>query len=554
MEQRLSVSCTISNMEKEISLSAMFYSTLVQFVRSHLWLLVSLSVALLPVLATKYFITNDGASHVYNAALINELISSHPSTVISSYFRLNPFPVPNYISYFILEMLLPFFTPQTAEKIFIIIYTVGFTVSLYFLIRVINPDATAFILAAPLLVHNRTFMMGFYNFSFAFIFLFISMALLIKNGRQWNRKDLFFFFISNTLLYFSHPVILVLLIIYSAVYFFFTQFSRPWQLSPVFTYLLQLIGGFIIAAVLFAWFLSTKNTEHAGATMNPTVLWSELNRAMALWIFDHFEYNLMRAFLLIVTSGLIIGLVANRRDLLKGPQLYFIIVLMITVVLYFYQPSSIAGADLTTYRLQFAIYCMMFLCLVSLVNSRWMKGLASILGILALLVNIERTAVFKAVSAIAEDVQQSYSVIPENSVVMPLVYNVRGADSTGNTASEAWLFVHCYDYVGALKHVVLLGNYEASTYNFPVLWKPGMEPVAHLRCASSYLYELSPCADIPLYESSTGLKIEYIPILFSNAKIEELSDGSRLMLEYIFSHYSLIYSSGNEQVKIYRKN
>jgi hypothetical protein len=37
--------------------------------------------SVVPVLVTKYVITNDGASHVYNAALINELISTNPSTL-----------------------------------------------------------------------------------------------------------------------------------------------------------------------------------------------------------------------------------------------------------------------------------------------------------------------------------------------------------------------------------------------------------------------------------------------------------------------------------------
>ncbi|MGB0404418.1 MAG: hypothetical protein ACPGEG_10000, partial [Salibacteraceae bacterium] len=72
----------------------------------------------------KYFFSLDGASHVYNAVIINDLLFN-PDSIYEPYFKLNPFPVPNWMGHFILCVLIPLFGGIIAEKILLAIIIVG---------------------------------------------------------------------------------------------------------------------------------------------------------------------------------------------------------------------------------------------------------------------------------------------------------------------------------------------------------------------------------------------------------------------------------------------
>ncbi len=78
---------------------------------------------LLPVLTTKYFITLDGPSHLYNANLIKELLLGK-NQLIKDLFQFNPIPVPNWSGHFIMAFFCWLFPAFIAEKLLLVIYLV----------------------------------------------------------------------------------------------------------------------------------------------------------------------------------------------------------------------------------------------------------------------------------------------------------------------------------------------------------------------------------------------------------------------------------------------
>lgn len=70
---------------------------------------------LFPVWYFEFFPTSDGASHVGNSAVLRRLITGECS-ILSQFFYITPYPVPNWGSYLPLSILTYFFSPLLIDK------------------------------------------------------------------------------------------------------------------------------------------------------------------------------------------------------------------------------------------------------------------------------------------------------------------------------------------------------------------------------------------------------------------------------------------------------
>jgi len=527
----------------------------IAFLRSHILLLISLLIALLPILLTNYFLTGDGPSHVYNAAIFADLIKSHNQHYYSQYYHLSPTPEPNLICYIIIGALIQVTSPIDAEKIFLIVYTISFIASLYYLSLTVNGQSKPLVLGFPMLVHHRTFLMGFYNFSFSFVFLFISLALLLRNRSSWRKSHLLALFISNTLLFLSHPITLVLLFAFAFAHFLFFIFHYRKQdkfSSSILTYALQLFLAFSVAFILFFNFIFRKDLSNVDHAINFHALWNDLFTANSLLIFTLFEQKLFEIFLVLGLITLISALISKYK-MIPSIRLYLLSLVLICLVAYFRQPESLAGAGITLFRLQFALFCILFVLMISIVKKSWINYLSIIYLLLSIILNIHRSLIYHKISTVNYYVQKSFSSIEANKITLPIIFDICGLDINGNNPSRAWLYLHAYDYVGAMKPTLLPVNYEAGTYNFPVLWNNNPQPFEYFKCDNSNIESFSPCANIPRYESLTGSKIDYVVLLFRDEEQQTYSDDTKKMLVFIESNFDLVAQEGNDIVRVYKR-
>ena len=80
-----------------------------------------LVIHLLPVWGFKYFPTQDGASHIYNAYVLKEYYN-HKNYWLREVYELNPTLFPNWTSHALLLLLLYIFPPLICEKIVLTLY------------------------------------------------------------------------------------------------------------------------------------------------------------------------------------------------------------------------------------------------------------------------------------------------------------------------------------------------------------------------------------------------------------------------------------------------
>jgi len=165
---------------------------------------------LIPLFFGKYFLTQDGPSHLYNAFILKDMILNHHS-IYAQYFDINKVPNPNWlvsVFYALAMMVLPAFL---AEKIFLVLYVLLLPLSFRFLIRQINPGSGFMALLIFPLVYNITFFLGFFNFCFSLIFYFYAVGYWLKYQGVFNLKRQITFLVLVTVTYFSHPVSFVIL-------------------------------------------------------------------------------------------------------------------------------------------------------------------------------------------------------------------------------------------------------------------------------------------------------------------------------------------------------
>lgn len=137
---------------------------------------------LLPVWGFKYFPTQDGASHIYNAYVLKEY-HNHENYRLREVYELNATVFPNWTSHALLLLLLSVFPPLVCEKIVLTLCIGLLPLSLFYFINGIAKRNTVFGLLGFMYAYNYLLHMGFYNFVLSMSLFFFTF------GYWWRVKD-----------------------------------------------------------------------------------------------------------------------------------------------------------------------------------------------------------------------------------------------------------------------------------------------------------------------------------------------------------------------------
>ena len=139
-------------------------------------------IHLLPIWIFRYFPSQDGPSHLYNAYLLKEYHNPENSK-IREIFKINLTLFPNWSSHALMALLMHVFPPRVTEKLLVSLCVALLPVSLYCFLRSVDPKKTPFSLLGFLYAYNYMLHMGFYNFALSMSLFFFTM------GYWWKHKD-----------------------------------------------------------------------------------------------------------------------------------------------------------------------------------------------------------------------------------------------------------------------------------------------------------------------------------------------------------------------------
>jgi hypothetical protein len=422
-----------------------------------------------PFWTTRYLPTTDGPCHTYNAWILRQHANVREYPLFNQYYEIDFRPHPNWTDHAVMALLMFVVPPLIAEKLLVSGYMLLFLAGAWYLAGSVRPDQRWPAFLAFFFPYNQLFQFGFYNFS-------ISVAVyLFVLGFWWRhreRPDLRFAVGINLLLWlcwFSHVLSFCLALLSIAILWLATLRRATWRR--------HLLHVLILAPQipLPVWFFRVQGSEALPATRSFQALREYLWPPKVLFTFSSFQLRLRDwvAYVLLILVILTLWRETLRRT--EGRRLVpreadaFLLLVAVTVALYFFAPEGMSGGSFVTNRLSLYPYLLLIPWLSPRLGPRWRAAVVSVLA-LGILLNLGYLIRWYVV--LGEEVREYVAGLDEvrpNSRVLPLVFRRKIA------AGYTDVFGHAIGYVALEKDLVDWNNYEAKMPYFPVRFRPDVK-------------------------------------------------------------------------------
>ncbi|MDR9374736.1 MAG: hypothetical protein RI565_07700, partial [Schleiferiaceae bacterium] len=439
------------------------------------------------MLIGKYYPTMDGAAHLYNSNIINELLWSG-NELFEAFFKFNDLFVPNWIGHFILSLFNLFLPAFLAEKILLLCYLIGLPFSFRFFIKSVAPENVAYSYLIFPFCYTFPFILGFYNFSLAIILMLITFNYWQTKFNNFSPKQSFILFSLFTLTFFSHVFVFILVLFLISLHILFSALHDYTCRAKKMKILLKETGrrawfilktAFIPLSFFGFYFISTINLERSYTFLGADKLidWIEKVRPIIAYnaniesvYTDKIFYIILTLFILSLYERINTTLnevrPAGKRKLnlevkhiLKKSDFWLLSVVLIAVF-YFILPNSDQVAGFFSVRFALLLFILLITWLSTQKIRRWVIWFSIIFVIyFNLRLNVYYAQVIKDLNNVAVNCEKAAAHIEPNSIVLPI------------NNSDNWLAGHFSNYLGVNKPIVILENYELATGYFPLEWK-----------------------------------------------------------------------------------
>lgn len=434
------------------------------------WFIAFLLITLLyilPVWIFKYFPSQDGPCHVYNAFILSHF--NDPAYEFNHFYEIRETLIPNWTSHAFMAILMRMISPLIAEKIFLTYCIVFMAIALLYLLNAVEGKRNELVFLGFPFIYNGFFAMGFYNYSLGIALFLFTVGYWWKHITNLGPKNLCTLVLLLLLLYFSHPVALSLAILSLLI---ITVFSMPYR------WIISMKGLYCLFCILFPLallfcYMDGLSTDWSYGSWTLSRLWYFLiyNEALAY----HSPNQLIISKILTGVFGLLIlytvirdhffskdwgfDVHTNRKDL-------FIILAVSFFVIYLIVPDRLFGGTVIKARLSF----VPFLIMIPSLNLDMPRTARTVVGISLILISIiyliQTSYYHKILSDDLETYTSGFDVVKKNTVILPLTFDPIG---------KGWkicAFTHSAAHYGWARGCIDLGNYEAATDHFPTIFKP----------------------------------------------------------------------------------
>jgi len=450
-------------------------------------------VNLLPFLATRFFPSMDGPSHLCNSNIINQLVFYHNS-LFHQFFTINPEPVPNWTSHLLVSLLMLVMPAFVAEKILILVILTGIPFAFRTLMQTISPRQTLYSFLIFPFTHSMFFFFGFYNFCLAVLFFLVTLNYWLRHEHiPWNPKRIFTFVLLVTSAYFSHIVIfgllVILIILHMATGFIAGMVAREARFKTMILLLWKKVVIVTLASIvpfmLFIYFfysrpgtrvisyIARKDLISYLVTVRPVISFNIIDES-------RFTKYLFYLVILMVAIGLGAFLTRLARSLFSKPAepqglperllprssfWWLLVSAGLMLLLFFTLPDGYGTASYTSLRVAFIFYLTLFLLISTFRLPWWVGLLALFIGVSAdlALLRYYRPKIMD-LSSLAMSVNKTAEHVAPNSTVLPV------------DGLEEWYTGHFADFLAVDKPIVMIKNYECVSGYFPVIWNKDTRP------------------------------------------------------------------------------
>jgi hypothetical protein len=549
--------------------------------RARTWLLLTFIILIawqvVLVWISPHFASQDGASHLYNAALIRGFHDPAWNRV-PEFYRLNSRLVPNWFTYAVLAGLYRFFSPATAEKIIVTGYFVLFPLSFAYVLRTLTKEVWLFAIWGLVLANNLFIAMGFYNFCYSLVFFMLCFGYWMRWRDGLGPRQLATLCALGSLLYFSHVVgffMAAFFIGVVALCFGLAEgrsVAEDGDTGPGHTVSGSTVSGSTISShnistilkrvlvpqlaflpCLVIFCVSSIGSQPA---FDPGIQsFSQrllVFRELHVLVDSRGAWGILRMSL--VGGFLLWGFyvaIANavkQRKLVAGDSLGLLAgaCLSLCVVL----PWSISGGGMIQERMAWFALCAALLWLSSTSSSssnNWtIKARPAVIAVPTLVVVlglIGQTEWRYQLSPVLNAYEDAGRLLAPQKTILSLCY-CNPEDNSNPVFAHLRIrpLEHAGDIAALEGRALSLDNYEAMGSAFPVEYSPQVNPALHAKTFSASSVSSKPQnTDIAGYEARTGKTVDYV-LLWGTGAGDSSEEGSTLN-QQLRSNYEVIYTS-----------
>jgi hypothetical protein len=424
-----------------------------------------------PVWAVKYFPSQDGVAHVENASILRHLFGP-TGDFYRRYYRLNPFPEPNWTGHVLLMGLTAVLSPANALKAIVIVFVVAFPQAVRYAAAGIRPGGAwvawlslPFVFALPLLKGN-------FNFCLGVLLFFIVIGYWVRCRSRMNAGAAVVLGGLLLLLYFSHVVPLVMAVLTICAIELAHRLDRGRSgdganRMPITPGIIACAPAVILAAAFFIWHRSST-VERLPAD----VLLQQLVRFSALVGDERGQVFLAMVVAALFGVETIYILWRLSRD---GRCVWDVlgVLAVVAIGIYFIVPNSAAGGGQISLRLGLFPYFLILLWLASRPFPRVLgTGGIALAALIAFSLGGTQHRSAKQIDAYMDDFTSIASHISRGSTLLPVMASTDDYLPDGRRFTHKLRpFLSAAGYVTTQREGIDLSNYEAGENYFPLIWR-----------------------------------------------------------------------------------
>jgi hypothetical protein len=525
-----------------------------------------LALSLLPIWAFAFFPSQDGPSHVHNAAVLAEYARAD-RTAFHEYYFLKLQLEPNLLGHLILAALILIFPALTAEKLLLSGYVVLLVVAARYAVGVLRPDARWLALLAFPLVYNYALHMGFYNYVLSLGLYMLAVGYWIRYQAAFTSGRALVWGGLLLLLYSAHLLTLGLALL--SVGILATALSAAelvqarrsgypdaaafWQTLRS-RALIPLFASLPVVVLVSLYFARPSDSPSSGLP-GPSEVALRLVDLVALGgIVSLSRWEVVAAggfacAVLVTAYQLVRDKFARRHAWDRGDLLLALVAAMLAV--YLFIPGAMAGGSYIVERLGVMVYVAMLLWLAA--NAHQIAFSAQLrwaaVGVTLALLGI-RAASYDQLNHQLAEYQAAAAHVQPNTTLLSLSFAHHGRTEAGEPLSLfTEPFIHASGYVGAERGVVVFDNYEGSFPFFPVQFRPPFDPFREL--PQQYVPGQR-ALDLRGYVERTGARIDHV-LLWDLRDEDRALPPVVALLRQLTEDYELVYESpAGRRAQLYR--
>ena len=530
---------------------------------------------LVPIWSVHYFPTLDGPVHVGN--ILTYMRLDEPGyEVLRLLFQPSHGVAPNYFVYVFLYGALQFFSPLVSEKLFLSLYVLSFPLALRYALCALGRNATVFSVLGFPMAYTTVLFLGFYNSSFALVAFLLTIGYWLRHRNEASWRVFAGYFFLALFCFFVHLSAVAMTGIFiglagtAETLLDYLDARRDGTVSrstlwrrfgsrcviPGLAYILPAVGTLIFFMRPVTAAMPGGGVGDPGVPFYMRLAW--LLKGPISIAFDKIEMFIAFPFV----AGWIIAFRhmtghLPRRAFLRDPLFVAVIGLLL---LYLFLPYKTVVRWIP-FRLNPYLYFGVFLWLGSaaLTLSGRARGVLYAFILAAAVFSTLFAAVLRPMSVaqvndFLDEYVSAFEHIEPGSIVLPVPMSneFNGKSMTGLAGID--VFYQAQHYLIWEKPAGILLNLQARVNYFPIVFRPEVDPFAHI---ARMLPELGAYRHLELenYREKAGVQVDYVLLWGEEKNIPPPQEWPEsVFFSQLAENYDLIYRSPQRGLqRLYRR-